>query len=355
MVVTAKSPHFDFYKQEVDRAIKDCKMWSDKVRLIVYTTVITETCDERPFGWLNYTNPREPQFRNFNPNDGDPPNKSWSTQRSGGLYQQQPQYWGPDVMDPYKSTVSFLTGYRFPDGRTAAGLIRVDWQNLPIEKACQAVQGSEFGDGSNYKRNIPYAQMVIDSTNNQEGCLLNMAQYNDADDFMDRSSIPYGIDAYEDPNARRESLRHSIWAINAAVFKNIPEAIANATNGIVNTINGIRSGIVDDILVNRRWYFLNQDGVPEKDQGTNNLVESVNATNGRVYHPMWGNKALSDKLDLVVQLLQEIEPDNKDIAALVKKYNSTHVAVVPVRVPVDPPVILDPPKKNVPNTEKDAN
>src|SRR6478735_11021140 len=124
-----KTPHFDFYKQEVDRAIKDCGMWSDRVRLIVYTTIITETCDGRPFGWLNYTNPREPQFANYKPNDGDPPDKSWSTQRSGGMFQQQPQFWGPDVMDPYKATVSFLIGYRFPDGRTAAGLNKYDYMN----------------------------------------------------------------------------------------------------------------------------------------------------------------------------------------------------------------------------------
>lgn len=336
MVVTDKSPHFDFYKQEVDRAIRDCGMWNDKVRLIVYTTIITETCDGRPFGWLNYTNPREPQFANFKPNDGDPPNKSWSTQRSGGLFQQQPQFWGPDVMDPYKTTRSFLVGFRFADGRTAAGLAKTDWVALPVHVACQIVQGSEFGDGSNYKRNIPYAQMVIDSDKKE---FIPMADYKDPDDFLDRSTVSQGIvDWGKDP---KEPIRQSLWGTNRAVNVGIPNMIAGARDLIVNTvraandnilgaIGGLVSKVGDEVLVNRRYAYWNQEGVQDKDKGLNNIVENLFATNGRVYHPTLGNKALADKLDLIVQLIQVMQPNNVEIPKLIEEYNKTHVGVVPV-------------------------
>jgi hypothetical protein len=335
VVNTTKSPHFDFYKREVDRAIKDCKMWNERVRLIVYSTIITETCDGRPFGWLNYTNPREPQFANYTPNDGDPPNKSWSTQRSGGLFQQQPQFWGPDVMDPYKTTVSFLIGYRFADGRTAAGLVKYDWQNMPIEKACQAVQGSEFGDGSNYKRNIQYARMVLDSpVESEKGWFQRlMANYNDFDDALDNSLVTYGID--DDYGAgRKESIRHNLWATNRAAYQlfGLFDHVGNASNNVMSTIGGLirnlRSEIADEILNNRRWPWWNQEGVAPENQGTNTLAECVFATNGRVYHPTVGNKAISDKLDLVARPLQEVKPE---LIPLVTQYNESHVGVVPVK------------------------
>lgn len=325
MVVTDKSPNFDFYKREVDRAIRDCGMWNDKVRLIVYTTIITETCDGRPFGWLNYTNPREPQFANFKPNDGDPPNKSWSTQRSGGLFQQQPQFWGPDVMDPYKTTTSFLVGFRFADGRSAAGLAKTSWQTLPIHTACQIVQGSEFGDGSNYKRNIPYAQMVIDSDKKE---FISMADYSDPDDFFDRSRVSQGIAEWtKDP---KESIRQSLWGTNRAVNVGIPELIRRTRDTIVGAISSAASNVVEDILVNRRFPYWNQEGVEDKDKGLNNIVENLFATNGRVYHPTLGNKALADKLDLIVQLIQMMQPNNVEIPKLIEEYNKTHVGVVPV-------------------------
>lgn len=333
MVVTTKSPHFDFYKQEVDRAIRDCGMWNDRVRLIVYTTIITETCDGRPFGWLNYTNPREPQFANFQPNDGDPPSKSWSTQRSGGLFQQQPQYWGPDVMNPYKSTVSFLKGYRFPDGRSAAGLSGFNYSDptLPIWTACQRVQGSEFGDGSNYKRNIPYAQMVIDSSPNNGEEFLPMGNYRDPDELLNAPLISQGIVEWE--QEPKESIRQSLWGTNRAVNQFIPRAIDNVVgilNGlrdaVLQTVNNLPGSVANEIL-GRRWPWWNQDEVAPENQGTNNIVENVFATNGRVYHPTWGNKALSDKLDLVVQLLQQIHPE---VVTTVVTYNESHVGTVPV-------------------------
>lgn len=309
MVVTTKSEHYDFYKQEVDRAIKDCRMWNDRVRLIVYTTIITETCDGRPFGWLNYTNPREPQFASFKPNDGDPPNKSWSTQRSGGLFQQQPQYWGPDVMDPYKTTVSFLVGYRFQDGRSAAGLAKINYENLPIHVSCQMVQGSEFGDGSNYKRNIPYAQMVIDSDRKE---FLPMGNYSDPDDFMNRHLVAMGGD-----QSKTESLHDSIQGTNRGIFSDLPDLIRRTRTTILDAVSAIPNAVADNIL-NRRWVYWNQDAVEEKDRGTNTLVENVFATNGRVYHPAWGNKALSDKLDTIIELLKETHPGTDEPPSLSK-------------------------------------
>lgn len=329
----AKSPHYDFYKQEVDRAIKDCGMWSDRVRLIVYTTIITETCDGRPFGWLNYTNPREPQFANYKPNDGDPPDKSWTTQRSGGMFQQQPQFWGPDVMDPYKTTVSFLIGYRFPDGRTAAGLNKYDYMNLPIHVACQKVQGSEFGNGSNYNRNVPFAQMVIDSDKESQNWWkgwFKMANWDDPDAWIHGSFIPMG-----GAPDNSEPIVNNWVSTNRAVYKYIPDAISNLGSALSAKIDSLVKSVADEILDKRRWAYWNQEGVPAGDQGTNNLTENVFATNGRVYHPQWGNKALSDKLDLLVQIAQ-VE-GNPEIAELVKAYNETHVATVPVVPPNIPP------------------
>lgn len=316
MVVTTKSKNFDFYKKEVDRAIKDCGMWNDKVRLIVYTTIITETCDGRPFGWLNYTNPREPQFANFHPNDGYPPDESWSTQRSGGLFQQQPQFWGPDVMDPYKATTSFIKGFRFPDGRSAAGLVKIDWKNLPIHVACQTVQGSEFASGSNYNRNVPFAQMVLDAGE-------EMADYNGFDDALDRSQVRMGGD-----ETRTESIRDSIAGTNKGIWKMLPGLLGEIKVQLANSIDSLVGRVADEILDRRRWAYWNQENIPEKDRGTNNLTESLFAINGRVYHPAWGNKALSDKLDLAIQIAQV--GGNPQIVELVKKYNETHVAKVPV-------------------------
>jgi hypothetical protein len=245
-------------------------------------------------------------------------------------------------MDPYKATVSFLTGFRFADGRTAAGLNKIDWENLPIHVACQKVQGSEFGDGSNYQRNIPYAQMVIDSDKG-DNC---MAQYGDFDGALDGATVPYGIDDYHDPNARRNSLRESLWATNRAAYSaldlirsvsaDIQGTISNAATVIVNRTPG---NVVTE-LFSRRFPWWNQDDVPVEQQGTNNIIENLFATNGRVYHPLWGNKALSDKLDLVAQLIQVMQPNNTEIARLVKEYNDTHVAKVPVveKLPVTKPV-----------------
>ena len=309
VAIITKSPHYDFYKSEVDRAIKDCKMWNDRVRLIVYTTIITETCDGRPFGWLNYTNPREPQFADFKPNDGDPPNKSWSTRRSGGLFQQQPQYWGPDVMNPYMTTVSFLTGYRFADGRTAAGLNKVDWKNIPIEKACQAVQGSEFGDGSNYKRNIQYAQMVIDS--DKEGC--SMANYSDPDAMFDGVQIPYGIvdNYFEDWGDRHESVRRSLYSTNRAVYRYIPDTLAGLGNAITNVVNAV-AGIPDKVIEafgNKRWTWENQDpALPIEQQGTNNIFEAARATNGQVYRNAAALARIEEKLDKLLAGESNVNP-----------------------------------------------
>lgn len=301
-----KSLHYDFYKQEVDRAIRDCKMWNDRVRLITYTTIITETCDGRPFGWLNYTNPREPQFANFRPNDGDPPNKSWSTQRSGGLFQQQPQFWGPDVMDPYKTTRSFLVGFRFPDGRSAAGLNKIDYMNLPIHVACQKVQGSEFGDGQNYKNNIQYGQMVLDSgTDTTEDWWQLMGT--PMDFFRGQATVSQGIvDFDQEP---KESIIQSLWGTNRAVNRIIPDAVNNLAGLVagfreaaLSAINAVPNAVVDNLL-SRTWPWGNQDDIPVEQRNRENIQQSIFATNTLLYGPD-GIEALNDKLNKVLELLE---------------------------------------------------
>lgn len=73
-----------------------------------------------------------------------------STKNSGGLFQQRPQWWGGPgtereryarIMDPAQSAGMFFRA-----------LLEVPrWQKLNPWEAAQAVQGSEYADGSNYR------------------------------------------------------------------------------------------------------------------------------------------------------------------------------------------------------------
>ena len=167
-----------------------------------------------------------------------------------------------------------------------------------------------------------------------------MANYGDFDGALDGSTVPYGIDEYTDPNARRNTIRENLWATNRGVYGIIGSVnkLAGAISDAANSVIGSVPDKVVENLLNRRWPWWNQEEVAPEHQGMNNIVENLFATNGRVYHPQYGNKALSDKLDLLVQLRQ-VTSDG-EVARLVKEYNDSHVAKVPVveKLPVTKPV-----------------
>lgn len=87
---------------------------------------------------------------------GDMMGPGGSMSSSRGLFQQLTG-WGPlaDRMDPRKAATMFFTGGQ--GGQK--GLRDINgWQQMPPEMAAQAVQQSEFRDGSNYRSNLPAAQ-----------------------------------------------------------------------------------------------------------------------------------------------------------------------------------------------------
>jgi cell wall-associated NlpC family hydrolase len=89
-------------------------------------------------------------------NYGDSPGGSMSSSR--GMYQQQDP-WGPlaDRLDPVKSTTMFFQGGQ--GGQK--GLLDISgWQTMEPWQAAQAVQGSEFSDGSNYQAKYSQAQSI---------------------------------------------------------------------------------------------------------------------------------------------------------------------------------------------------
>ena len=73
---------------------------------------------------------------------------------------QQLRTWGPlaDRLDPTKSATMFFTG-----GQAGQkGLIAINGsQSIPPHVAAQAVQQSQFADGSNFARNVPAAQALV--------------------------------------------------------------------------------------------------------------------------------------------------------------------------------------------------
>ena len=87
---------------------------------------------------------------------GDTQNGSMTSSR--GLFQQIAA-WGPlaDRMDPVKSATMFYTG-----GQAGQqGLMDIPgWQQMTVPAAAQAVEKSGFADGSNYARNLDFAQVV---------------------------------------------------------------------------------------------------------------------------------------------------------------------------------------------------
>jgi cell wall-associated NlpC family hydrolase len=92
----------------------------------------------------------------INVNFGDIQNGSMTSSR--GLFQQIAA-WGPlaDRTDPVKAATMFYTG-----GQAGQqGLMDIPgWQQLSVPAAAQAVEKSQFADGSNYARNLDLAQVI---------------------------------------------------------------------------------------------------------------------------------------------------------------------------------------------------
>lgn len=92
----------------------------------------------------------------INVNFGDIQNGRMTSSR--GLFQQIAA-WGPleDRTDPVKAATMFYTG-----GQAGQqGLMDIPgWQQMSVPAAAQAVEKSQFADGSNYARNLDLAQVI---------------------------------------------------------------------------------------------------------------------------------------------------------------------------------------------------
>lgn len=98
----------------------------------------------------------EAGLRNLNYGDMTGPGGSMST--SLGMFQQLSTY-GPaaDRMDVAKAATMFYTGG--PQGQP--GLLDIPgWQQMSVPAAAQAVQQSQFADGSNYAAQLELAQVI---------------------------------------------------------------------------------------------------------------------------------------------------------------------------------------------------
>lgn len=95
----------------------------------------------------------------LNNNDAHDYHSDGSDTTSRGLFQQK-DAWGPldDRQDPTKAAMMFFNGGA--DGQR--GLMDVDgWQTMDPWVAGQSVQGSQFDDGSNFKKNYEWAKRVV--------------------------------------------------------------------------------------------------------------------------------------------------------------------------------------------------
>lgn len=94
-----------------------------------------------------------------NLNYGDISSVTGQMTTSRGMFQMM-DAWGPlaDRLDPTKAATIFYTIDKGPGVR---GLMHIDgWQSMPIHKAAQSVEGSQFSDGSNYLNNVAQAQAI---------------------------------------------------------------------------------------------------------------------------------------------------------------------------------------------------
>ena len=81
---------------------------------------------------------------------------------SRGLFQMK-DAWGPlaDRLDPVKASTLF---YTVDKGAGVRGLTHIPgWQSMTVPQAAQAVEGSQFSDGSNYAAKLPLATAAVDA------------------------------------------------------------------------------------------------------------------------------------------------------------------------------------------------
>lgn len=106
---------------------------------------------------FNYASPRVSGSIAIVPNDGYPP--SGGDLDSVGLFQQRTA-WGPlaDRMNPAKSATMFFNG-----GQAGQHGLKdiTGWQIMPVQQAAQAVEQSQFSDGSNYLKQASLATEVV--------------------------------------------------------------------------------------------------------------------------------------------------------------------------------------------------
>lgn len=125
-----------------------------------------------------------------NVNHGDVQNGTPTSSR--GLFQQL-ESWGPlaDRLDPTTAATMFYTG-----GHAGQpGLTDIPgWQQMSVPAAAQAVQQSEFTDGSNYAAHLDQAQTITDALTSGAGrtCTLSFA------------SAPSAVQLPDDPNVAPE-------------------------------------------------------------------------------------------------------------------------------------------------------
>lgn len=134
-------------------AVADELGMGDRGRLIGVMTALAES------DLYRYSNPVYPMSSAV-PNDGPPPARwAYSTKNSLGLFQQRPQWWGVgeiddkvrQLMDATASSRLFFNALK----------LVLDWRTLDPWVAAQAVQRSEYGDGSNYRARMKQAQDAI--------------------------------------------------------------------------------------------------------------------------------------------------------------------------------------------------
>ena len=81
---------------------------------------------------------------------------------SRGMFQMK-EAWGSlaDRLDPTRAATIFYTIDKGPGVR---GLLHIPgWQQMTVTQAAQAVEGSQFADGSNYLENLARAQVITTS------------------------------------------------------------------------------------------------------------------------------------------------------------------------------------------------
>jgi hypothetical protein len=115
-----------------------------------------------------------------------------------------------------------------------------------------------------------------------------MANYDDPDEFFDKSQVDFGV------GTGKESIRASLKSTNGAAH-----STWSLVKDLATKVADLPTKVADLILTGTWFEYKNQDDVPAEKRGKDNVIGSLNATNGRVFHPTFGLKALSDRLDAI--------------------------------------------------------